>query len=136
MKEKPSRLRQRIRKLEESLALSLRHIRAERGPLRRGSFVTLHRTCGKPNCHCAQGEKHPADYLSTRREGRTHLLYIGAQIKEQVAQEAGRYRQFRKRRAAVARLMPLLLRRIDELEEALENRDPIAVTKKRSRKGE
>ena len=119
-----------------SLALSLGHILAERGPLRRGSLVTLHRKCGKPNCHCFQGERHPTDYLSTRREGRTHLLYLGAEIKEQVAEEAGRYRQFRKHRAAVARRMPELLQRIDELEEALENRDPIGGTKKRSRKGE
>ncbi len=78
MREQPGRLRQRIRKLEESLALSLRHLRAERGPLRRGSFVTLHRKCGKPNCHCVQGERHPTDYLSTRQEGRTRLIYIGA----------------------------------------------------------
>jgi len=136
MNKQPSRLRQRIHQLEESLALSLRHLRAERGPLRRGSFVTLHRKCGKPNCHCFQGERHPTDYLSTRREGRTHLLYLGAEIKEKVAEEAGRYRQFRKHRAAVARRMPELLQRIDELEEALENRDPIGGTKKRSRKGE
>jgi hypothetical protein len=32
--------------------------------------------------------------------------------------------------------MPELLQRIDELEEALENRDPIGVAKKRSRKGD
>jgi hypothetical protein len=135
MKEKPSQLRQRIHKLEESLALSLGHILAERGPLRRGSFVTLHRKCGKPNCHCAQGERHPTEYLSTRQKGRTRLIYIGADIKEKVAEEAGRYRQFRKQRAVVARLLPELLQRIDELEETLENRDPIGVTKKQSQRG-
>ena len=131
MKRESSRLRQKIHRLEESLAASLKHILAERGPLRRGSFVTLHRKCGKPNCHCIQNEGHPTSYLSTRQDGRSRLVYISAEVRDKVAEEAESYRQFRKHRAAVARLMRTLLRRIDELEGALENREPIVSARKR-----
>lgn len=136
MKRNASRFRQRIHRLEESLAASLKHILAERGPLRRGSFVTLHRKCGKPNCHCVQGEGHATDYLSTCQEGRTRLLYISAETRDKVAEEAGNYRQFRKHRAVVARLMRTLLQRIDELEAALENQEPIISAKRRHSKSD
>lgn len=131
MTPKPSQLRQKIRRLEDSLAAPLKRILAERGPLRRGSFVTLHRKCGKPTCHCAQGEGHPADYLSTRQDGRTRLIYIAGEIRDKVAEQAERYRQFRKRRAKLAQRMRTLLERIDELEEALENREPIEIARGR-----
>jgi hypothetical protein len=132
MKPNTSQLRQRIRRLEDSLAAPLKHILAERGPLRRGSFVTLHRKCGKPTCHCTQGDGHPADYLSTRQNGRTRLIYIAAGIRDKVAEQAERYRQFRKQRAILAQRMRTLLERIDELEEILEDREPIdAVRAKR-----
>jgi len=97
--------------------------------------VTLHRTCGKPTCHCAQGEKHPTAYLSTRQDGRTRLIYIRAARMEIVAADAGRYRQFRQHRAAVARLLPVLLQRIDALGEALETHAPLGGPPQRSRKG-
>jgi hypothetical protein len=131
MQPKTSQLRQKIHRLEDSLAAPLKHILAERGPLRRGSFVTLHRKCGKPSCHCAQGEGHPADYLSTRQDGRTRLIYIAGEIRDKVAGQAERYRQFRKMRALLAQRMRTLLQRIDELEEALEDREPIPTQRAR-----
>jgi hypothetical protein len=133
MKRNISQLRQRIHRLELSLAAPLKHLLAERGPLRKGSFVTLHRKCGKPTCHCAQGEGHPADYLSTRQNGRTRLVYIAAEIRDKVAKQADCYRQFRKQRAKLAQQMRTLLERIDELEEALENREPIPTARAKRR---
>lgn len=132
-----SQLRQRVRRQEEALAAPLKRILVERGPLRRGSFVTLHRKCGKPNCHCAEGDGHSADYLSTRQDGRTRLIYIARSARDEVAEQAERYRQFRKQRAILARRMRRLLQKIDELEEALENREPIptAMQKRRSKSG-
>lgn len=120
-----SRIRQRIHRLEESLAELLKLIVAERGPLRRGSFVTLHRKCGKPTCHCAEGDGHPTNYLSLLEEGRKRLIYISADNRDQVADEAERYRQFRRRRAMIARIMKTLLKRLDELEKTLETQKPI-----------
>ena len=132
-----SRLRQAIRRLRESLAEPIDQILGEQGPLRRGSFVTLRRKCGKPTCHCATGEAHPANYLSTREAGGTRLVYLSAEVRHRVAEEAERYRRFRKHRARLARLLRTLLRRIDKLEEALESRKRIqpSATDRRRRPG-
>jgi hypothetical protein len=46
------------------------------GGLLRGSLVVRHRVCGRPNCHCAQGEKHVALYLTAYQDGRSRQLYI------------------------------------------------------------
>jgi hypothetical protein len=125
MKAHPSPIRQRISRLEDSLGALLARLLAERGPLRRGSFVTLHRKCGKAICHCARGTGHPGDYLSTRQEGRTRLFYVSREIRNRVAEEAGRYRAFRQRRALVAKRMRAILTGLDELAEALETSEPL-----------
>ena len=135
MRTNPSQIRQRIRKLEDSLGSLVAQLLAERGPLRRGSFVTLHRKCGKATCHCARGTGHPAAYLSTRRAGRTRLFYLRREIRDQVAEEAGRYRTFRQRRALLAKRMRSILTGLDELAEALENPEPLGGQKKRKSKG-
>ena len=41
-----------------------------------GSLVLSHRRCGKPTCHCAQGEGHPIWYLSFSVQGRKRLERI------------------------------------------------------------
>lgn len=135
MRVNPSQIRQRIRRLEGSLGALLGQLLDERGALRRGSFVTLHRKCGKATCHCARGSGHPADYLSTRREGRTRLFYLSREIRAQVAEEAGRYRAFRQRRALLAKRMRSLLAGLDELAEALENPEPLGGQKKGKSQG-
>ena len=53
-------------------------------PLLRGSLVRMQRTCGKKNCHCQQGEKHPALYLATRAAGRRTMIYIPPALEETV----------------------------------------------------
>lgn len=125
MTKDPSKLRQKIRRLQESLDRPLQALLAVRGKLRPGSLVTLRRKCGKANCHCAQGPGHPAQYLSVREEGRTRLYYISARIGPAPTQEAERYRHFRRQRALLAGRVRLLLSRIDELEEALRTREPM-----------
>jgi len=130
-----SKLRQKIRRLKESLGVPIQQILAVRGPLRPGSFVNLRRKCGKANCRCAQGEGHPADYLSVREQGRTRLIYISAEARPKVYEEAERYRQFRRQRALLAGRMRLLLSRIDELEKVLWTREPIGGRRGRKRSG-
>lgn len=41
-----------------------------------GSLVERHRRCGKPNCHCAKGERHRGLVLTVRFEGRSEQLHI------------------------------------------------------------
>ena len=68
--------------------LTLRQLRARRRRLAqrlgdpemtlRGSLISQGRRCGKPACHCAEGELHgPYTYLSVgRATGTARLLYV------------------------------------------------------------
>ena len=43
----------------------------------RGSLVTLRRRCGKPSCHCADGDqRHEAPALSYSDHGRTRVVML------------------------------------------------------------
>jgi uncharacterized protein DUF6788 len=77
--------------------LSVRQLRARRTRLAkrlpdvertlRGSLQTQSRRCGKEGCRCATGELHgPYVYLSMRSGGGTRLLYIAADLAEEVKQ--------------------------------------------------
>ena len=120
MRRNRSKLRQRLRRLEQARSAYVQQILDERGPVRRGSFVTLRRKCGKPNCHCATGEGHPASYLSLKEQGRTRMIYLPADLAARIAQEAERYRRLRHARAMLAKLAGEALAVIDELQQALE----------------
>ncbi len=126
MKRDKNRLRQELRRTEVSRSAHLQKILSERGPLRRGAFVTVQRKCGKPNCHCATGEGHPAKYLSVKEGGRTRMVYIPSHLEVSVADEAERYRGFRQVRAALAKLARQSLELIDKLERALQTTKKIA----------
>lgn len=53
----------------------------------RGSVQTQSRRCGKEGCRCAEGELHgPYVYLAVRSGPRTRLLYIAADLAEEVTQ--------------------------------------------------
>jgi hypothetical protein len=76
--------------------LSVRQLRARRARLARhlpdveltlhGSLQTQGRRCGKAGCRCAAGELHgPYIYLAVRSGQRTRLLYIPADLAEEVA---------------------------------------------------
>lgn len=53
-------------------------------PLLRGSLVTMRRSCGKPGCHCAEGEKHVSLYLAMRVGKQRKLMYIPHELEERV----------------------------------------------------
>lgn len=57
-----------------------------------GSLVLSHRRCGKPGCHCAQGDAHPFYTLTFMVDGNKHVESIPAEWFESVrpAVEAGR----------------------------------------------
>ena len=47
----------------------------------RGSVIVRVLRCGKPGCHCAEGEGHPATYLSvTHAGGRTEQISLPAEL--------------------------------------------------------
>jgi len=61
-----------------------RRILAKLPPLEeilRGSVLVRSLRCGKPGCHCAEGEGHPATYLSvTHAGGRTEQISLPARL--------------------------------------------------------
>lgn len=59
----------------------------------RGSLVTLRRRCGKPGCHCAQGEqRHEAPALSYSDHGRTRVVMLAGSDVAAVTAALERYR--------------------------------------------
>jgi hypothetical protein len=51
----------------------------------RGSVSTQGRRCGRESCRCASGQLHgPYVYLSVQRRGRSRLLYVPAEVAEEV----------------------------------------------------
>jgi len=77
--------------------LSLRQLRDRRRRIARripdleavvaGSLQDQRRRCGKEGCRCTRGELHgPYLYLSTQVGRRTRMLYVPAELAEQVRQ--------------------------------------------------
>ncbi len=52
--------------------------------LLRGSLVRMERTCGKKNCRCQQGEKHPALCLAVRVGSQRKMIYVPRALEETV----------------------------------------------------
>lgn len=84
-------------KITDLAELSLRQLRDRRRRVARqipdleaviaGSLQNQRRRCGKEGCRCARGELHgPYLYLSLRAGGRTQMLYVPAELADQVRQ--------------------------------------------------
>ena len=82
---------------QDLAGLSLRQLRDRRRRIARripdleavvaGSLQDQRRRCGKEGCRCARGELHgPYLYLSMRVGRRTRMLYVPAELAEQVRQ--------------------------------------------------
>ena len=61
----------------------------------RGTLTVRQRVCGRPNCHCARGEKHASLYLVSHRDGKPRQLYIPHEQEAQARRWAANYRRAR-----------------------------------------
>lgn len=52
--------------------------------LLRGSLVCMERSCGKKNCRCQQGQKHPALCLAIRWGNQRKMIYIPRDLEDTV----------------------------------------------------
>lgn len=59
----------------------------------RGTLSERAKSCGKPTCRCARGEKHQAFYLVASRKGKLKQLSIPKSIKKRVEDWAETYRK-------------------------------------------
>jgi hypothetical protein len=75
-----------------------------------GSFVERKRTCGRPNCHCADGQNlHSQFQISVLVEGKPKVFNIPAKLVEQVRRQVEMRRRFD---AAAATICGINLRRL------------------------
>jgi len=59
----------------------------------RGTLSARSGKCGKPNCHCAQGETHPSLYLVQSRAGKLRQICVPKAWQERVRQAVNDYQQ-------------------------------------------
>jgi len=63
------------------------------GPVVAASLCERKIRCGKPNCKCAQGEKHSSWCLTYKDKGRTRTVHVPRAMLEEVEQWAKEYRR-------------------------------------------
>jgi uncharacterized protein DUF6788 len=82
-----ARLRRRIQQL-------LHHLQLPPSGLP-GSLALSHSRCGKPSCHCANGQGHPAWSLTFMLDGQKHGERVPADWVDSVRQRLEQARQFK-----------------------------------------
>ena len=117
----------KIYKLRNTSTLALRRRRArlwrQMAPpvdLLRASYVERFTTCGKPNCRCAQGQRHGPFYYLTASLGPGHILKFLLKTPSQRAAAAHgvqAYQDHRERLEELSQINCELLRRAEPLSE-------------------
>ena len=82
-----------------------------------GSLSQQHLRCGKPNCHCAEGEGHTVWSLTFMADGKKHVQHIPKNLVEEVRKRvaAGREYQDAVREVLAANAKLLVLARQQRL---------------------
>ena len=112
-----SGIRQRIAQLARQRQ-AVERVLLERPALLKGTLVEVRRTCGKPGCKCARGQKHTCWQLSASVEGKTRTWNVPRRYLARVKRLTENYRRFRRARAAWVRLNGQMLELINEMEAA------------------
>lgn len=132
-RERASEARRRLRAVEEQREAHVEELFGAETMVA-GAFVKQGRTCGKPTCHCATGERHQARYLSRKIEGRTRMVYVPVGDEVDVVTKAERYRRFRQARAALIKLAGETAKAADVLQGALTEPYPREARRRRRRR--
>jgi hypothetical protein len=112
-----SRTRQEVRRLVQEVR-TLAEAFLARAPLFPGSLYEQKSQCGKPACKCARGRyRHRQWCLSFLEEGRSRTRAVPAALRPAVAELAGRYREVRRARRRLVRLLAELVAKVDALGE-------------------
>jgi len=98
-----SRLRQKIILLDEKRLFLIKRLLRPL-PMISGSLYQMHRSCGNPRCKCARGELHSSWYLSTRKDKKTKLIYIGKIVPEWLSISVRRYQSYQKTLADIRKI--------------------------------
>lgn len=60
-----------------------------------GSLALSHSRCGKPSCHCADGQGHPVWSLTFMRDGQKHVQRVPSDWVDSVRQRVEQARHFK-----------------------------------------
>jgi Family of unknown function (DUF6788) len=126
----PSRS-QRSSQERQARSAAVQHVADK--PLLRGSLVVMHRRCGKPGCHCQQGEKHPALYLAVRAKNKRAMIYIPPALEETVREWIVNGRRVDELLDFVSQ--QCLAQLLDQKQQVLGRSPQASVRRKRRRKG-
>lgn len=74
-----------------------------------GSLALAHQRCGKPNCHCAQGELHSVWSLTFMANGKKCVQHIPKDLVERIRPLVEQGREFKEATAEVFALNAQLL---------------------------
>ena len=112
-----SRLRQKILHLDQD-RLSLIKTLLQPLPMISGSLYQMHRLCGNPRCKCARGKLHSSWYLSTRKDKKTKLIYIGKIVPEWLSTRVLRYQSYQKTLAEIRKIDSEISGTLNQLRDA------------------
>lgn len=73
-------------------------------PFVAGGLVKMTRTCGKPNCKCARGNKHESWCLAVRYQGKRKMLHVPHELENTVFELVHTYKE-------IARQMDIISQR-------------------------
>jgi len=90
-----------------------------RGDVLAASLSKTHKVCGKPNCRCAQGDKHVVHQLSWSEDGKRRSAHVRADELSNVRAAVVRYRRLRRCRAQLLKSAAEGAALIDALVDAL-----------------
>ena len=88
---------------ERAFRSALKKLIASRGMLR-GTIVRRERVCGRANCKCARGEKHPEMVLVVSEDGERRQLHVPKEWQETVEQWVSEYQEVRELLEQLSRL--------------------------------
>lgn len=94
-----ARMSARERELRSRLAQLL-----SRAALARGSLSVREKSCGKPTCRCARGEKHRAVYLVASDGGKVRQLFIPRTLEAETRECVETYQRIRELLEELSRL--------------------------------
>lgn len=73
--------------------ISRLHQLLEEGRMIRATFIECYRTCGKPNCKCARGEKHRSVNIGQSKGGAPRSLHVPHDWEKRVEEWVERRRE-------------------------------------------
>jgi Family of unknown function (DUF6788) len=83
---------------------------AARKPALAASLVSVERRCGKPGCHCAEGEKHHVHQLTYKVRGKTRTVYVPVDFTEEVRTWIDEHRRLKRLLQEISQLALALVR--------------------------